>query len=242
MKDLENLKAYVPSLDIVGINTYGGLPVMIRWLKENRYNRPVVVTEFGPAGEWEQKKDPNDQPFDPYDQYKAIHYGNRWREIEAAKEKCFGGYAFVLGEQRNQGSFTYWNLNYEGKKREGYWTLAALYKGEVPAKVCPKITLLKVDRVKNLMPGAEIFLDTTVTSPLSRPLRFSYFISDIAMDPLQMTTPKIFSAHAKELSPGAANIRVPDKPGVYRVYVVADDNKGNTAIASRSLSIEAPAP
>lgn len=236
--DLEGLKTYVPSLDIVGLNNYGGYRATLQWLKASGYNKPLLVTEYGPSGEWDQQKDINGQPYDPYDQFKAHEYAERWREIEQSTNVCLGGYAFVLGEPRNQGSLTYWNLNIEDKKREGYWTLAALYTGHPLGFTCPRIRLLQIDRVKDLSPGETIYLDISITSNGNRPCHFSYFMTDIATDQVNVAPAHIFPAHAKESAPGQAAVRAPTSPGAFRVYVVVEDDLGNAAVANRSIFVK----
>jgi hypothetical protein len=237
-EDLVNLKAYVPSLDVVGINTYGGYPWVLRWLEKENFDRPVVATEFGPFGEWDRMKDENHLPFDPSDHSKAKNYEDLWRAIEQSKDRAVGGYAFVLGEPRNQASLTWYNVNFNDQKREAYWTLYKLYSGKDPANKSPRIQHLKVDRVSGLAPGDKIQLEVKASDFDNDALTFDYFITDIIVDPLIVSPARLFPSEPKTLGPGKVQLRVPFDPGAYRVYAVAKDGHGNVAIANRSIKVE----
>ncbi len=47
---------YCPDLDILGINSYGGLPSMADRLRAVGWVRPYMIMEFGPKGQWEVEK------------------------------------------------------------------------------------------------------------------------------------------------------------------------------------------
>jgi beta-galactosidase/beta-glucuronidase len=58
LNDVAYLKKYVPSLDLVGINTYGGIDKIHQDLTE-MFDIPYLMTEFGSLGEWDRSKDPH---------------------------------------------------------------------------------------------------------------------------------------------------------------------------------------
>ena len=45
-----------PDVDVLGINSYGGLPTLPKRLADAGMDRPYVITEFGPPGPWEVRK------------------------------------------------------------------------------------------------------------------------------------------------------------------------------------------
>jgi hypothetical protein len=47
----------------------------------------------------------------------------------------------------------------------------------------------------------------------------------------------VFEAQVQVTGPGTAKIRAPGNSGLYRLYVVADDGKGNIAVANRSIEV-----
>lgn len=237
-RDLPYLQKYIPSLDIVGINVYGPFGYVMRWMEDNDYDRPVVVTEFGPFGAWERMKDPNDLAYDDSDHIKAAAYRNLWRDIEQNPD-VIGGFAFVIGDQRNQNSLSWWNLNWKNKKRAGYWAMYEAYTGKEPANASPKIRHLAVETVSNLKPGETITLTVKADDPDGDAITYDYFITDLASDPLIVEPPRFYPARAKSTGPGHATVAAPNEPGLYRVYAIVDDGQGNVAIANRSIEVAA---
>jgi len=235
--DFPDLKAYVPNLDIVGVNVYGAYHYVLRWLKENDYDRPVLATEYGSFGGWDRMKDTNRLPYDPYDQYKAGDFANVWREIESTRDQSIGGFAFNLGDQRNQDSLTWYNVNYGSEKRQAYWTLYELYTGRTPARHCPKIKIMKATPVKDLAPGSWVDVSVNATDPDESHLRYSYFITDIVSDPLIVQPPRFYPTEVETPAPGEVRIRAPNDPGSYRLYVLVEDGHDNAALANQSLTV-----
>lgn len=235
---LPYLKQYVPSIDWVGVNVTGGAGPAIAWAEKNDFDRPVVVTEFAPLGSWEMRKDPNNRPYDAFDHFKANDYNFSWRQIQGNSRSCIGGFAFVLGGFRNQDSLTWYNMNYHGLKRAGYWAVRELYTGLKPDNRPPKIVALTVNPINRLKPKQRTTLTTTASDPEGDALTYDYFITDIAHDPLVVEKPTFFPTDLQKLSPGSATLQVPRQRGIYRIYVGVKDGRGNIAIADRTIKVE----
>jgi hypothetical protein len=244
-RDIEWIHRLVPSVDIVGINTYGGYRGAAQKLAALGDKRPVIATEFGPRGAWDMKKDVSGLPFEPDDHSKAIQYADLWREVsDSSSSATLGGFAFVLGESRNQDSLTWWNLNYGALKREGYWAMYTAFTGQEPANRPPRIRVLKVSRVTDLAPGEAIDLDVEASDPDGDALEHGGLVTDVATDPLIVQQPRFFPLNPEILSPDKSKVRVhvPNEPGLYRLCVYVRDGKGNMAAATRGLKVIAAAP
>jgi hypothetical protein len=239
--ELRYLKAYVPNLDIVGINTYGGYLSVLHWLEANAYDKPVIATEFGCRGATHQPRDRNNVPEDPFDQHKAHDYASAWRQIEGSRDQSLGGFAFVIGSQRNQDSLTWFNLNYGRERRQAFWELYTLYTGNRPANACPRIDAMNIEPAGSLAPGAWATVRTVASDPDGDQLHYRYFITNIATDPLMVEPPRFYPTPVIRTDPGEAGIVVPDDPGTYRVYVLVSDGHDNVAVADRSIRVTLPA-
>ena len=239
--ELPYLKAHVPNLDIIGVNTYGGYRSALHWLEVNGYDKPVIATEFGCRGGWSQPKDPNNMPLDPSDQSKALDYAASWRQIEDSRGRSLGGFAFVLGPQRNQYSLTWFNLNFGRERRQSYWGLYSLYTGKKPANACPRIDTMQTEPAGPRAPGARVTVRTVAADPDGDRLRYRYFITNIATDPWVVEPPRFYPTRIFRSSPGEATLAVPNDPGVYRVYVTVSDDHDNLAVANRSIRVLRPA-
>ena len=53
---LEHFERYCPEVDILGINSYGGLASLPQRLEASGFRRPYLVAEFGPPGPWEVRR------------------------------------------------------------------------------------------------------------------------------------------------------------------------------------------
>ena len=67
-------KQYSPDLDLLAVNSYGHVcQVKQDWINGG-YNKPYILTEGGPAGEWEVPNDANGVPNEPTDIQKRDGY------------------------------------------------------------------------------------------------------------------------------------------------------------------------
>jgi hypothetical protein len=118
-EELKIIKEYVPSLDIVGINSYGSIRFCHGKWDYLGFNIPYVITEFGPYGPWDRPKDINGISIEQSDSQKARLYKEYIGQIFEFKGYNLGAFAFHLGET-TQESMTWWNVNEGNLKRESF--------------------------------------------------------------------------------------------------------------------------
>jgi Glycosyl hydrolases family 2, TIM barrel domain len=236
-RDLPDVEKYVPALDAIGTNVYGSLSPVLGWMRNNGKEKPVVVTEFGPLGSWDCPKDKNGLAFDPMDNVKSDDYASIWRQIVDAQAKCLGGFAFVLGEPRNQDSLTWYNVNQGELKRASFWTLYKAYTQMPPPNRPPEYSEMRVDVSTAVAPGQRIEVWAMATDPEKDKIDYDYFVTAITADPLIVEPPKFYPVAVEKLGPGHARLSVPNDPGLYRVYVQASDTHQNAAIIDRSIRV-----
>src|SRR5205823_5517359 len=78
----------VPSVDILGINSYYDFYIqqLDRVAREYNWFRPYLVSEFGPPGYWDDTYtavDDNRVPVEPSGKEKAAHYARQWSDYVA---------------------------------------------------------------------------------------------------------------------------------------------------------------
>jgi len=236
-QDLPDLTAYVPNVDIIGIDTYGTLAQALGWTDRHHTDKPTLVAEFGPFGAWDVQKDINGMPFDPSDALKAAVYESTWRQVEASKNRCFGGFAFVLGEPRNQDSVTWFNINAGALRRKAYWTLYRFYTGLTPPHPVPTLAEFIVQSSGGVRAGERFQVKAAATALDGGALQYHFAIATIFNDPLIVDKPHYLAADEQDAALGSASLKAPDQPGIYRVYVNVTDAYGNVAVADRSLKV-----
>ncbi|MGW1927003.1 glycoside hydrolase family 2 TIM barrel-domain containing protein, partial [Streptomyces massasporeus] len=105
-----------PDLDLYSMNAYGDIcGVREDWV-EGGYTKPYIITETGPAGEWETPKDANGVPDEPTDVQKADGYTKAWNCVTGHQGVALGATVFHYGTEHDFGG-VWFNLLPDGLKR-----------------------------------------------------------------------------------------------------------------------------
>ena len=227
---------YVPSLDIFGMNIYGSVRMSHSKWDKSGLNIPYCVTEYGPHGPWDVKKDANGASQDEPDQGKAALYRNMTNDIIGFKGYNIGGFVFHLGET-TQESLTWWNLNYKLFKRGAFWEVYKIYTGSKPSNLPPRITTFKLGKTKGIAPGETVDITAQASDNDSNPLDYQFLVSTAKEGVLAYYVNK--EVPVEFLYEGTSfRMKAPDKKGLYRVYLIVNDGYGNVAVANRSFKVE----
>jgi len=223
---VDYIKQYVPSLDIIGLNVYGGFDYAHKKVIST-LDIPYIISEFGPVGPWDRGKDVNGKPIEMTDELKTHDYKRYAHKIKAFDGYCLGSYVFFLGDT-TQVSFTWWNLNHENYKKLSYLTMKQIYTGEQIAFSPPNIRRLALSKTKSLKPGEEFTINAIVKNPNSESFDYSYFAStDIEVELQEFPNKRI----ELQIEGNGTHViaKAPLTPGIYRIYVVATDEANGTA-------------
>jgi len=223
---LKLLKAYTPSLDIYGVNAYAGIKNFRRKWKGSAIQIPYLFSEYGPNGPWEVKKDKHSQPEEASDAEKARLYKQRWEHyIKRFKGTCLGGYAFLL-ESKDEGTKTWWGITYEALRKEAFWALYRLYTDKEPRNLPAKIKSFHISPSANVRGGRKIHIRIIADDPDNDTLVYN------------IDAPKIAGASlVKKSRGGRFEYTAPNYAGVYRLYAVVKDGKGNVATSSKVFQV-----
>lgn len=233
---LEYIKKYTPSLDIYGVNFYGGAPIAYDAYCGSRIEIPYIFTEFGPLGPWEVRKDVNGLPVEPSETEKAESFKNVWLDcIKQHEGYNLGGFAFHLGEKITgiEGSSpTWWGLMFEDYKKRSYWMVRYMYTGIKPENYPPIIKYYAFNKYTDLRPQDILKIKVKVVDNEEDALRASLRVLDA--ESLKF----IDTIRIDNISSGIAQIPLDYRGGIYRVYLFVEDSKGNITCANKSISIK----
>jgi len=99
-KRVESIHKFCPDIDIMGINSYGGLPSLPERYKDLEGKKPFIITEFGPPGSWETAKNEYGAPLELNSTEKADFYRKAYENgCLLLSELCLGSFAFTWGSK-----------------------------------------------------------------------------------------------------------------------------------------------
>jgi hypothetical protein len=216
-----------PSIDILGINSYGGLGVVSAVVRAAGWTGPYVVTEWGTDGAWEVTKTQWGAEIEPTSTQKARLRAERLAMIATDRERCLGGYAFYWGNKQET-TATWFNLFLEdGRYTEEYEVLREVWGGKGGKPSSPRIAALFLNES---LPEASVRLEAgePVRARVGRmdsvePVEFEWVLKAESTDKRQ-------GGDAEERAPvwpleilvrgeDFIEFKSPSEPGPYRLYV-----------------------
>jgi hypothetical protein len=250
------LQEHCPSLDALGVNSYGGLASLPERLVQLGWRKPYLVTEFGASG-WELWDSPQTSwgaLIEPDSTRAAWDYlAGYQHSVANERGSCLGSYVYLWGVH-NQ--FAYSNTWYHMFLRGTRERLAAVqamqlaWTGKLPPALAPEIVHWEASvGLKEVAAGSGHTAMVAVRHPskvpyevrwemeegMDRPSRakewprkVSGFITRVHDD--RLTYREV--AHGS-LQTNAGTVRIafsaPRRPGPYRLYVYVVDEAGCAA-------------
>ncbi|HEU4328622.1 MAG TPA: discoidin domain-containing protein [Roseiflexaceae bacterium] len=228
-------KNHSPALDLLALNAYGAIGSAKQDWINGGYTKPYIITEGGPAGEWEVQADINGVPNEPTDLQKRDGYTASWNAVLSHPGVALGATEFHYGLENDFGG-VWLNTFNGGWHRLGYYALRQAYGGLPAANTPPQITAMTVGSQTAVPAGGQFTVSVNVTDPDGDPLRYTIFLSD------KHISGNTAFRHATfiQTGPTSFSVTAPQQMGVWKVYVYAFDGKGNVGIETRSFRVVAP--
>ncbi|WP_405147321.1 discoidin domain-containing protein [Sphaerisporangium sp. NBC_01403] len=228
-------KTYAPALDLLAVNSYGAIGgVKQAWI-DGGYTKPYIITEGGPAGEWEVPNDVNGVPTEPTDLQKRAGYTASWNAIKGHPGVALGATEFHYGLENDFGG-VWLNTFTGGWRRLGYHALKQAYTGQASANTPPEITSMTVGSQTSVPAGGQFTVGVTAGDPNGDPIRYNLMVSNKHINGNTGFSHVRFT----ETSPGQFSVTAPQQMGVWKVYVYAFDGQGNVGIEQKSFRVVAP--
>ena len=245
---INQLKTYCPDIDIVGINAYGDLKRTPPALKRQELDRPYIITEFGPYGWWQVKKTSWGAELEPTSTEKAQTYRASYEAaVSSQSGKCLGAYAFLWGNKQEH-TYTWFSMILpSGERTASVDEMTKIWTGQYPSPRCPEIDNIAVVVSKNNNPSTdqtehiyppETILNCRVNarSPSGENLTATWELRSESGD-------KKTSGYAEERPPTYpqaiieskgfdVTLKLPQKTGAYRLFVVVTGNDNNAGTAN----------
>ncbi|HEV3171273.1 MAG TPA: discoidin domain-containing protein [Actinocrinis sp.] len=229
-------KANSPNLDLYAVNSYGAVcNVQSAW-NSGGYTKPYIVTESGPAGEWEVPNDANGVPQEDTDQQSANGYATAWGCITgtSAKGVALGATLFNYGVENDFGGI-WFNVVTGGWRRLSYYTVSNIYGGTATTNQAPVITGLTVGNASAVPAGGQFTVNVAANSPTGATLRYGVNFNSKYINSATALQGATFTAQGGNLT-----ITAPNQIGVWKVNVYVYDGLGNVGIQTASFKVVPP--
>lgn len=231
-----------PAIDIHGMNAYGGAQVIPERFRDGGAIKPFVLAEFGPVGPWEMPKTPWGVPYEQTSAEKAAFYRESYEKaIASAPGVALGAYAFLWG-QKMEATETWFGMFLEdGSRTAAIDVMTEIWSGELPLNRAPSVDAPQVDGPVVVAPGSIITARTSANDPDGDDLAVSWVLRpesgqySTAGD--FQETPADIDGAILDSDASTAQVRMPDEPGAYRLFVYAHDGKGNAGTANIPLLV-----
>jgi hypothetical protein len=236
------IKTYCPDLDLWGINSYRGLFSLKNRLERQGYAGPIVITEFGPNGQWEVAKTDFGAPYEQTSSEKAAQYATLYQTQIVANPNCVGSYVF-LWAQKQESTHTWFGMFLDGRATETVDTMQRLWTGQWPANLAPKLMLMdSTASGKRVQPGASFDAKVHAFDPEGLPLEYRWEIRADRGGQNQQgrgeQTQAALEGLIEVVAPGLCKFKAPAQPGRYRLFVSVIDEGNKVAYANVPFFVE----
>ncbi|GAA3090086.1 discoidin domain-containing protein [Streptomyces roseofulvus] len=229
-------KRNAPDLDLYAMNAYGDICGVREDWEQGGYTKPYLITETGPAGEWETPKDANGVAEEPTDVQKAEGYTRAWNCVTGHRGVALGATVFHYGTEHDFGG-VWFNLLPDGLKRLSYYALKKAYTGGTAGdNTPPVITNMTVTPSGSAPAGGEFTVRADVRDPDGDPVTTKVFLSGNYAN----GDKRLLDTPYRRNADGSLTVTAPAKLGVWKVYVQAEDGRGNAGIETKSVRVVAP--
>lgn len=243
-RKLEAINKFCPSVDVIGINSYGGGPSLSQRYADSGSKKPYVVTEFGPVGTWEVAKNNLDAILEPSSQNKAKHYAKSYRSFKADSGNCLGSYAFLWGFKQEATATWFGMLLPNGYRTASVDTMVELWTGKPPANRCPEITKFKLIGNNEVELGDTVNFEMAALDIDGDPINVQWVMTDESSNYVTggdfQAAPTTYKDNILNSDISSAEIKMPDSGGLYRIYAYVDDGKKGGAVANLPVRVRGP--
>ena len=227
--------AYYPNLDILGVNAYAGASGVGGSVKAAGWQKPFVLTEFGPVGHWEVRKTSWGAPIEPTSWDKAANYFATQNLVrDQGKGLCLGSYAFLWGWKQETTATWYGMFLPDGEKLPSVDAISYSWTGHWPPNRSPKIESFESPaKEKILAPGATSTATVAAKDFEGDPLKVDWEVvaesTDTKVGGDLESAPPSFPDAIVSHDGMNMTFRAPQKPGGYRLFVTVHDGKGGAS-------------
>jgi hypothetical protein len=239
--EVSMIKEFCPSIDLLGVNTYGGVGSLADQIRKYGWEKPYMVTEWGPHGHWESPTVSWGESVEANSSQKAKIRRASYKHILKDSKQCLGSYAFLWGHKQEQTPTWYGIFTEDGKGTESVDVLNSYWAKNPNKNKTPLLNSFLLNnktkyesiRVKK---RKECLFKIDVSDYENDSLTFVYELmeesvnkkagGDFEVKMALLSYPIVAQSH------DFITIKAPSRSGAYRLYVYVSDGFNNVATAN----------
>ncbi len=240
---LHSIERFCPDIDIIGVNSYGGIDTVGTRYANAGGSKPYIITEHGTLGPWETGKTSWGSPIEDTSTQKADWYARGYKAaVLDQPAKCLGSYAFLWGHKQETTATWFGMLLPDGSRLGPVDAMSEKWTGSPPPNRCPEITSLSLDRTEQLKPGDRIFGKLKATDPENDKLTVKWLLrsdSGTIGDGGDAQESETTFTDAVQGTAENATVTVPKGGGGYRLFAYVYDGQGGAAVGNVPFHVAA---
>ncbi len=240
---IKSIEKFCPHIDIIGINSYGGINSVGKRFQSAGSSKPYIVTEHGPLGPWETGKTSWDSPIESSSTVKAKRYAAGYRDAVAnQKGTCLGSYAFLWGSKQETTATWFGMLLPDGTRLGAVDAMTELWTGSPPKNRCPEIASLTIVGSPVVKPGSTIKAALKASDPDGDELTIRWVLrADSGTIGVGGDAQKKEAtvSDAVKADGARAIVTMPKGGGGYRLFAYVNDPNRSAAVANIPLRVAA---
>jgi hypothetical protein len=233
-----------PELDMLGVNSYGGIGGVANTLNAASWQKPYVITEWGPNGPWEVNRTSWGAALEQTSTEKAALYKSRYENaILGNPGKCLGSYVFLWANKMEE-TPTWFGLfmpTLAGEETEVVDVMHYVWSGAWPGNRAPKITTALIN---SKSAGQSPILTNDVgniatisaTDPDGDPLTYEFLFrpetGTVGITKIPPATIEYLPGLIDQQSGSSITFRAHSNLQNYRLFIFVRDNHNNVATAN----------
>jgi hypothetical protein len=233
------LMAQAPSIDILGVNTYGdAAPSLPDRVRAQGWTGPIVVTELGAIGQWQAPATPWGAAVEPTSTEKAARLGTY---LATLGPRTAGQILFFWGQKQEVTPTWHGMLLPGGDWLQASEVMAAAWGGVTPGgNRAPRIGELTLKGGPISPHGRPVEVTLRTHDPDGDALAVEWTVmaesTDLKKGGDRESVPADHSRALRAAGPGHARIEGL-APGNYRIFAVARDGRGAAATANAPFQV-----
>lgn len=242
MKKVADIKKRCPDIDLLGINTYGDIYTLPDTLKKYGWEKPYIITEWGPDGYWEVPKTPWGAPFEQTGREKYNCYQHKYLDaMNPNNSQCLGSYVFYWSGFKQETTHTWFCMfDSTGLESSLPGLMQMLWTGTKTGNESPVVDSLNIGEFVGyqsivLKPGSIQRAKVIANDRDNDSLTYKWEIRPEAKYASYAGQGEKVPAPVKDLISGkgaVVDFKAPSRSGPYRLFVYSFDGHGHFSTAN----------